>query len=90
MTVLGGLYKKYLNNAYKAVYWYTKGDKGGDSNATYFLGTCYHSGYGVEKDSMMGTCYFITAAQHGNEFAIEAFREKGMSVEEMRANGFPV
>lgn len=90
MVALGAVYQLKLDNAYKAVFWYEKAHQFGDWEGTYWYGECCISGYGVEKNGTLGYSYLLVAAQHGNESAIEAFRQRGMSVEEMRSHGFPV
>lgn len=90
MVALGAVYQSKLDNAYKAAFWYEKADKSGDWEGTYWYGECCIRGYGVEKNGTLGFGLLLMAAQHGNENAINAFRERGMSVDEMRSRGIPV
>lgn len=90
MVALGAIYQSKLDNAYKAAFWYEKAHQSGDWEGTYWYGECCISGYGVEKNGTLGYGYLLMAAQHGNESAIDAFRQRGMSVEEMRSHGIPV
>ena len=90
MTALGAVYWSKLDIAYKAAYWFKKADRSGDWEGTYWYGECCIRGYGVEKNRIFGFGLLHLAAQHGNETAIDAFRQRGMSLEEMRSHGFPV
>lgn len=90
MISLGAIYQSKINNAPKAAFWYATAHRFGNLEGTYWYGECCIRGYGVEKDGMLGYGYILMAAQKGNQSAIESFRERGMSVEEMRSNGIPV
>lgn len=89
MVALGAVYQSKLDNAYKAVYWYEKAHDAGDYEGTYWLGECYRTGYGVEENGVMAMHYIRQAAQHGYEYAIDYFKDRGMTKEQARQYGIP-
>ena len=90
MVALGAIYQSKLDSACKAALWYEKAHRAGNWEGTYWYGECCIKGYGVEKNGTLGYSYLLMAAQHGNESAIDSFKQRGMSVEEMRSHGIPV
>lgn len=46
----------------------------GSADAVFRLGEVYEYGYGVHPDKMLAVCYYLTAAQNGNEQATARIR----------------
>lgn len=90
MVALGTVYQSKLDIAYKSVFWYEKAMKAGDLEGTYWYGECCIKGYGVEKNGTLGYSFILSAARDGNQSAINAFKDRGMSIAEMRSYGIPV
>ena len=74
----------------KAFYWMQKASKKGNTDAMYWLGEFYVSGYGVSKDKMKGVHMIMNAATEGNKEAIKSLKENGMTVADMRSIGINV
>ena len=90
MVAMGAIYQSKLNNGYKAAYWYEIAHRAGNSEGTYWLGECYRSGYGVEESGPFGMGLILDAARHGNVTAIEFFKDRGMTEDEMKQYGIPL
>lgn len=89
MMFLGFVYNQELNNPKKSFYWMEKSAKKGNSEAEYYLGTYYGTGYGVEQKKATANMWIILSAKKGNKDAI-AFLSKAMTKQEMRNLGIPV
>ena len=90
MLFMAITYQAKIQNAQKSAYWMQKSSNAGSSEAMYWLGEFYVSGYGVPENRIKGVSMIIDAAKKGNKKAIQSLRENGWSVAEMRSVGIPV
>lgn len=90
MLLMAITYQAKIQNAQKSAYWMQKSSNAGSSEAMYWLGEFYVSGYGVSKNRIKGVSMIMDAAREGNKQAIQSLKENGMSVAEMRSIGIPV
>lgn len=90
MLFMAITYQSKLQNSQKSAYWMQKSSNAGSSEAMYWLGEFYVSGYGVPENRMKGVSMIMDAAQKGNIHAIQSLKENGMSVDKMRSIGIPV
>lgn len=90
MLLMALTYQACIRDEKKSFYWMQKASKAGDMDATYWLGEFYVSGYGVTENRTRGIMYIMDAAKKGNERAIQALKENGMSIAQMRSMGIPV
>lgn len=89
MLFMGITYQQ-IQVSSKSFYWMEKSANAGNSEALYWLGEFYVSGYGVQANRTKGVSMIMQAATKGNKLAIQSLKENGMSVEEMRSCGIPV
>lgn len=85
-----GLTYQQIQVKSKSFYWMEKSSNAGNSDALYWLGEFYVSGYGVSENRTKGVSMVIKAATKGNKLAIQSLRNNGMTIEEMRSCGIPV
>lgn len=90
MLLMAITYQAKIQNAQKSAYWMQKSSNAGSSEAMYWLGEFYVSGYGVPENRIKGVSMIMDAAKKGNKQAIQSLRENGMSVAEMRSVGIPI
>ena len=53
----------------KAVYWFEKSAKNGNSLSMFHLGECYYKGRGVQADTIMAIDWLKKAEAHGDRDA---------------------
>lgn len=87
MLFMAITYQAKIQNAQKSAYWMQKSSNAGSSEAMYWLGEFYVSGYGVPENRVKGVSMIMDAARKGNKTAIQSLKENGMSVAEMRSVG---
>ena len=90
MLFMAVTYQSKLQNSQKSSYWMQKSSNAGSSEAMYWLGEFYVSGYCVPENRIKGVSMIMDAAKKGNKHAIQSLNENGMSVAEMRSIGIPV
>lgn len=90
MLFMAITYQSKLQNSQKSAYWMQKSSNAGSSEAMYWLGEFYVSGYGVSENRMKGVSMIMDAARKGNKLAIQSLKENGMSIDKMRSIGIPV
>lgn len=90
MLFMAITYQAKIQNASKSAYWMQKSSNAGNTDAMYWLGEFYVSGYGVQENRIKGVSMIMDAAKKGNKQAIQSLKENGMSVAEMRSVGIPV
>ena len=77
--LLGGIYETGDEDIpvdfEKAFMWYQLADAGGDLDAKYRLGLCYHYGKGVTQDKQQGLMYLQEASKLGHEAAKRAIMD---------------
>lgn len=90
MLFMAITYQSKLQNPQKSFYWMQKSSNSGNSEAMYWLGEFYVSGYGVSENRVKGVAMIMDSARKGNKQAIQSLKENGMSVAEMRSCGISV
>lgn len=90
MLFMAIIYQSKIQSPQKSAYWMQKSSNAGSSEAMYWLGEFYVSGYGVPENRIKGVSMIMDAAQKGNKQAIQSLKENGMSAAEMRSVGIPV
>ena len=90
MLFMAITYQSKLQNSQKSAYWMQKSSNAGSSEAMYWLGEFYVSGYGVQENRIKGVSLIMDAAKKGNKQAIQSLKDNGMSITEMRSIGIQV